>query len=204
MDSNSSKVQEKLLEEDREKSDGKVKKDSSKDMINPSKSMDDIVIDEPAPSFRKTNWRWFALVLACFMLLGSYFCYDNPNALSKKLKEKVTHDGSNEIKYNQLYSIYSYPNIILPLFGGVLIDKIGLNFATILFSILLVIGQAVFAVSGYMGTPDKSNNFPFIVALIGRFIFGLGGESLNVSMILTKMNIAKYQINLTSLYYSKI
>ena len=143
-------------------------------------TMDDVEINNWASSFRKTKWRWFALFLACFIVLGSYFCYDNPNALSKELKQKVTHDGSNEIKYNQLYSIYSYPNMILPLFGGVLIDKIGLNFATIFFSILLVIGQAVFAVSGYMGTEDRNNNFPYILALIGRFVFGLGGESLSV------------------------
>jgi MFS family permease len=80
-----------------------------------------------------------------------------------------------------MYSVYSYPNVILPLIGGVLIDKIGLNFSIILFSTLLVIGQAVFTVSGFLGTSmDNSNPVPFIVALIGRVIFGLGGESLNV------------------------
>jgi len=79
-----------------------------------------------------------------------------------------------------LYSIYSYPNVILPLIGGVLIDKIGINFSIVLFSLLLAAGQAVFAISGYMGTDNLNDNWPFIVAMAGRLIFGLGGESLNV------------------------
>lgn len=105
----------------------------------------------------------------------------------------MTHDvGTNTIRYNQLYSIYSYPNVILPLIGGVLIDKIGLNFSIFLFSSLLVIGQGVFAIAGFLGTEEPSNT-PFIVAMIGRFIFGLGGESLNVcqSTIVSRWFIGK-------------
>ena len=145
-------------------------------------------------SLRKTKWRWVALVFAWFFLLGSYFWYDNPNSLSDKLKLLVTHDkDNNEIKYNQLYSVYSYPNVILPLFGGILIDKIGLNFSIILFSSLLVIGQGVFMISGFMGTEDQNDNSAFYVALAGRLIFGLGGESLNVwqSTIVSRWFIGK-------------
>lgn len=153
----------------------------------------DIMSPQPKQSFRQTKWRWAALFFACFFLLGSYFCYDNPNALSSILKREVTHDGNNDIKYNQLYSVYSYPNVILPLIGGVLIDKIGLNFSIFLFSSLLVAGQGVFTVAGFMGTDDVSNNWPFIVAIAGRVIFGLGGESLNVcqSTVVSRWFIGK-------------
>jgi len=34
--------------------------------------------------------------------------------------------NGSESKYNLLYSVYSYPNLILPLFGGLMIDKLGL------------------------------------------------------------------------------
>lgn len=141
-------------------------------------------------SFRKTRWRWVALFFACFFLLGSYFCYDNPNALSNQLKKYVT---TNEIKYNQLYSVYSYPNVILPLLGGVLIDKIGLNFSIILFSTLLVIGQGVFALSGFIGQDRGDTSTAFIIAIVGRIIFGLGGESLNVcqSTVVSRWFIGK-------------
>jgi MFS family permease len=92
-----------------------------------------------------------------------------------------------------LYSVYSYPNVILPLFGGVLIDKIGINFSIILFSTLLVIGQGVFALSGFLGESTTDSNLPFIVAIIGRVIFGLGAESLNVcqSTIVSRWFIGK-------------
>lgn len=66
-------------------------------------------------------------------MFGDCYSYDIPNSLSEKLKELVTHDGKNEVKYNQLYSVYAYPNIILPLLGGILIDKLGLNVGIIVF-----------------------------------------------------------------------
>jgi hypothetical protein len=55
----------------------------------------------------------------------SYFCYDNPNSLSDKISASMTF-GSDS-KYNMLYSVYSYPNILLPIFGGLLVDKMGLG-----------------------------------------------------------------------------
>mmetsp|Transcript_11707 Transcript_11707/g.11650 ORF Transcript_11707/g.11650 Transcript_11707/m.11650 type:complete len:152 (+) Transcript_11707:252-707(+) len=86
-----------------------------------------------------------------------------------------------DVKYNLLYSVYSYPNIILPLIGGVLIDKIGINFSIVLFSTLLVAGQGVFAIAGFVGESGEDHvSTAFIIAIIGRVVFGLGGESLNV------------------------
>ena len=73
------------------------------------------------------------------------------------------------------YSVYSFPNFILPLFGGLMIDKMGIGISIIVFSSLLTAGQAVFAVGGFM-----ANEAGFTVAIIGRVLFGLGGESLNV------------------------
>lgn len=148
------------------------------------------MLSDKPESFRKTKWRWMTLLFACFFLLGSYFCYDNPNALSNQLNKHVTNN--NDIKYNMLYSVYSYPNVILPLFGGILIDKIGINFSIFLFSTLLVIGQGVFALSGFLGE-SMDGNLPFIVAIIGRVIFGLGGESLSVcqSTIVSRWFVGK-------------
>jgi len=143
-------------------------------------------------SFRNTKWRWAALFFGCFFLLGSYFWYDNPNSLSDQLSKHVTN--GSDFKYNQLYSVYSYPNIILPLLGGVLIDKFGLPFSIYLFSTLLVIGQGVFTVSGFLGiNAEDGAIYPFIIAIIGRVIFGLGGESLSVcqSTIISRWFVGK-------------
>lgn len=106
---------------------------------------------------------------------------------------KHVTNGSN-FKYNQLYSVYSYPNIILPLLGGVLIDKFGLTISILLFSSLLVLGQGVFTISGFLGVAsDGESIYPFVVAIIGRVIFGLGGESLGVcqSAIISRWFVGK-------------
>jgi hypothetical protein len=58
--------------------------------------------------------------------------------MSEEIGKKLT--GGSESKYNLLYSVYSYPNIILPLFGGLLIDKLGIGISIIVFSSLLTLG----------------------------------------------------------------
>jgi MFS family permease len=74
-----------------------------------------------------------------------------------------------------LYSIYSLPNMILPLFGGLLIDILGIRFCVTIFTFVLVIGQFICAVGGFY------NNI--WVMLAGRFIYGLGGENLTVTNV---------------------
>ena len=149
-----------------------------------TKIEDEMIRDKPEESretsFRSTNWRWLALMFASFISFGSYYWYDYPNALSDALKNKITHEAEAESgsRYIQLYSAYSYPNIIIPLIGGVLIDQIGVYPWMILFSILTIIGQGIFTVAGYMGTDDLKDDKPFVVSFIGRTIYGMGGECL--------------------------
>jgi hypothetical protein len=40
-----------------------------------------------------------------------------------------------------LYSVYSFPNMILPLFGGVFVDKYGTNLTLFVFCALITAGQ---------------------------------------------------------------
>jgi len=69
--------------------------------------------------------------------------------------------------------VYSYPNIILAFFGGFIIDKItGVRLGTAVFCGLVFLGQLLFAIA------VQFKIYPLMV--VGRFIFGLGGESLTV------------------------
>ena len=43
-------------------------------------------------------------------------------------------------KYSWLYSIYSFPNMILPLFGGFMVDKLGVRVGAFVFSLVLIVG----------------------------------------------------------------
>ena len=45
-------------------------------------------------------------------------------------------------RYNLLYSLYSWPNVILSLIGGVLLDRyLGVRFGTVVFSVFVTFGQ---------------------------------------------------------------
>lgn len=105
--------------------------------------------------------------------LGNFFCYDYPQALQVPIQEDT---GVSTFVYAWLYSIYSLPNMGLPLFGGLLVDFLGVRFCTTLFSFILVIGQFISAVGGYY------NNI--YIMLAGRLIFGLGGENMTVVNVL--------------------
>ena len=80
--------------------------------------------------------------------------------------------------YNSLYSVYSWPNVILPLLGGYFSDVFGVRLTTVIFALLILIGQIIFAV----GITIEDDNTAWGVMLFGRVVFGLGGESLSVSM----------------------
>jgi len=42
--------------------------------------------------------------------------------------------------YSLLYTVYSLPNTVLPLFGGILLDTIGIRTGLVLFCAILTIG----------------------------------------------------------------
>ena len=74
---------------------------------------------------RQTGWRWLMLTFGCFFLMGSYFCFDNPAPLKSTLEEDPFNLSDGQ--WSGLYSIYSFPNMVLPLFGGIFIDKLGIR-----------------------------------------------------------------------------
>jgi len=116
--------------------------------------------------------RYFpVLILICFLSFGSYFCYDNPAALQDTMIRDL---NLNEGKFMSFYSYYSWPNVVLCMFGGYLIDRVfGLRMGAIIFSLFVTVGQVIFALGSLF------NMYP--VMCFGRFIFGIGGESLAVA-----------------------
>ncbi|GBG79941.1 hypothetical protein CBR_g30205 [Chara braunii] len=68
-----------------------------------------------------------------------------------------------------LYTVYSIPNLLLPLCGGLLIDRIGNSWSNIGFNLFVVVGQGLFAGGVTWGA--------YPISLIGRAVFGIGGES---------------------------
>ena len=110
------------------------------------------------------------LFFGCCFLLGSYFCYDNPGPIEETLEKDL---DISTVQFNLLYSVYSYPNTVLPIFGGIFLDMIGMRLGIIVFTTVLTLGQAIFTLGGYR----KSLG----IMIAGRVVFGLGGESLSAA-----------------------
>lgn len=120
---------------------------------------------------RRWLHRYVLLFFMVFISFGSYFCYDSPGSLQDVMKRDLEISTS---QYSLFYSLYSWPNVILCFFGGLLLDKVfGLCWGTIIFSCITTIGQTLFATGALLNK--------LWLMYLGRFIFGLGGESLSVA-----------------------
>jgi MFS family permease len=84
----------------------------------------------------------------------------------------MNHPKDFETLFSLMYTLYSAPNMISPFFGGYFVDKIGSRACILICVIVVGVGQAVFL----FGLAVK--NWLFI--LLGRLIFGFGGENLTV------------------------
>lgn len=112
-----------------------------------------------------------ALLLICSIGFGNYFCYDNPGALQHPIQKVM---NVTTLEFENLYAYYSWPNVILPIVGGYLIDKVlGIPFGTIVFASFICLGQALTAVGAFTDS--------FLLMKISRIIYGIGGETLAVS-----------------------
>ncbi len=68
--------------------------------------------------------KWTMLGLVNLMVLGSNYCYGNPSPIEVTLEDDL---GISQTQYSYLFSVYSIPNLILPLFGGLCLDFFGIK-----------------------------------------------------------------------------
>lgn len=115
-----------------------------------------------------SGFRWLVLFFISLAMFGNYYVYDCVEPLADVLKTKLQFSDKN---IGLLQAIYSTPNIIMVLIGGIIIDRIGTRRATLLFSLICLFGAALTAMKGTIG-----------VMAAGRLFFGLGAESLIVAV----------------------
>ena len=118
----------------------------------------------PPPAF----FRWLVLVVISLAMFGNYYVYDAISPLADVLKAQLGFTNSN---IGLLQGIYSLPNIVMVLLGGILIDRIGVKRATFIFGVLCFLGAVITALSPRLA-----------VMATGRLVFGLGAESLIVAV----------------------
>mmetsp|Transcript_11503 Transcript_11503/g.22615 ORF Transcript_11503/g.22615 Transcript_11503/m.22615 type:complete len:565 (+) Transcript_11503:179-1873(+) len=122
--------------------------------------------------------RVLVLICCCLLSLGSYYCFDLPGALPDDFRRVLAQNNPGQ--QGLFYSMYSLPNTVQPFVGGIIIDKVlGLRIGATICCTLVAIGCSVVAfaasVPAWSGTSTA-----FLVGVSGRFIFGLGGETLAV------------------------
>lgn len=112
--------------------------------------------------------RWLVLIFTSLAMFGNYYVYDSIAPVADLLRTEL---GFSATQVGTLNAIYSAPNILMVLIGGILVDRFGTRNATLAFTAICAVGALVTAIS---------NSFPVMAG--GRLIFGLGAESMIVAI----------------------
>ena len=118
-----------------------------------------------------TNRRAAGLVLALIAVanFGNFYVYDSIGPVAELLNRER---GFSDTQIGLLNAVYSLPNIVLLLFGGLLVDRLGAA------RMLFWTGAVCFA--GALLTALGAG-FPGMAW--GRFLFGVGAETFNICTI---------------------
>jgi nitrate/nitrite transporter NarK len=73
--------------------------------------------------------RWAVLFFVSVAMFGNYYVYDSIAPLADVLKDQL---GFSDANIGTLNAIYSVPNIIMVMIGGIIIDRIGTRKSTVL------------------------------------------------------------------------
>lgn len=112
-------------------------------------------------------YRFTVLAFAALMAFGSYFAYDSVGAIETTLI-RVFHTDRAAI--GTMYTMYSVAAVFAVLGGGLLIDRVGVRRASLIFSSFVVVGACMVA---------AAPSLPVVYA--GRVLFGIGSESMIVA-----------------------
>src|SRR5512137_128986 len=94
-------------------------------------------------------FRWLVLVFISLAMFGNYYVYDCISPLADVLKDQLKFSDSS---IGLLQGIYSFPNIIMVLIGGIIIDRIGTRKSVFIFTVLIMLGALVTTLQGNIYT----------------------------------------------------
>ena len=117
----------------------------------------------------RQKWRFPVLLLICSVVIGAYFVYDYPGILQKNIMEEFNVSTTT---YGLLYTVYSTPNWVLPVFTGIIINGMGKGRSVIVFAGLCFLGNVIMILG-----PLIPN---YWLLVVGRAVFGIGSETVMV------------------------
>ncbi|HEV2272473.1 MAG TPA: MFS transporter [Steroidobacteraceae bacterium] len=109
------------------------------------------------------------LALASLAIAGSYYEYDAIAPIADFLR---TQRGFTQAQIGMLNAVFSLPNILLALLGGVLIDRYGPARIATWTAALCLAGAVLTAIGS-----------PYAVMVTGRLIFGVAEEALFIALL---------------------
>ena len=112
---------------------------------------------------------WLVLLLVAVVNYGNFYVYDSIGPIADLLQRQR---GFSDTQIGLLNAIYSLPNVVLILVGGVLVDRFGAGLMMVLTGGIMLLGAALTAFS-----PD----FGWMAA--GRLLFGIGAETNNIATL---------------------
>ena len=135
--------------------------------------------------------RWSALGVVAFTMLCGYFLTDVMAPLKPMLEAQLLWDSTD---YGIFTSAYGWVNVFLLMliFGGIILDKMGVRFTGLGACFLMVIGAGIkyYAISDFfpLGGQIFGINSQVMIAGLGYAIFGVGVETagITVSKIIVK------------------
>jgi len=112
---------------------------------------------------------WLVCALVALAFYGNSYVYDSINPVGDLLQQQRGFSSSDVAMLN---AIYSLPNIVMVLVGGLLVDRFGAARMMVVTSAICMAGAALTALSP---------NFMGMAA--GRLLFGIGAETFNIGTL---------------------
>ncbi len=113
--------------------------------------------------------RWWILALLSMVIAGNYYAYDSIAPVADLLR---SGRGFTQQQIGLLNAVFSLPNILLALAGGMLIDRYGPARVTLWTAALCCIGSVATAIGAPIG-----------LMVLGRLLFGIGEETLLIALL---------------------
>jgi MFS family permease len=111
---------------------------------------------------------WLAFLLLSVVYYGNFYVYDSIGPVADLLQQQRRF---NDTQIGMLNAIYSLPNVVLILIGGMLVDRHGAGRMLVWSTAVCLLGAALTAFG-----PD------FTTMAAGRLLFGIGAETQNIAL----------------------
>lgn len=113
--------------------------------------------------------KYKVLFFASTILLSLTYIYDLPSTLNEAINTE--YKFMTPLRLTMLYSVYAFPNIIIPIIFQ-WFSTSDSNQILELLCYIVIFGHLIYTIGVYNGQ--------FLLMILGRFIYGIGGESCSV------------------------